>query len=747
MLDLNMDTRTTQIFCTKNIFFSQNINAKEVNMNSYTKNLSSIIILCHENAKMLDVCIKSINSETSATKTPFEVIVVSNGLSGSNKGIVEEHLKNKTIQKAVFLEKNVGFPAGNNKGAEVAEGEYIVLLNDDTIVTDGWLEKMKKAMDGDANLAAVGPYTNNCAHRQRVQCPDFKDENDMLYFAEQFRGAESFEDDFIVFFCVMIRRTVWDKIGGLEEKFGMGNFEDNYFCFKARELGYRLKIVSHFIYHLGGQTNKKSAEERMAYSSLIARNQKLYYHLTNQYKTIALCMIVSDKENPDTFERCLKSVCMWVDFVYVVFNYQKNMNRKRWERLYKKLLVQENNFGIKAFCSYEEWTNFSDMRNLSFDMAYKTDYLFWLDTDDVLITPAYLRIAVNKRPDVDAFNCVVKSHKRDTDTYEIIRQYRLVRNDARYRFENLVHEDLTLSLNRYHATQVPIDIEVLHTGYDDPKIFAAKNERNLVFLEKEIKENPGTLAYYAAINSHIIRKYKNEKEKRKGLRIAIDLIHECFDHFEIKDNDPIKAKMFVLLGVCHLNREEEEEASDAFKIAVTKWGHPEGIVLYAEQLINRKLYKEAYDILFSLYEKPSFAMTNIPFDPVEIERLTLIKLGDASFELYRSNKEDNQGMLENAFKYYTELMSIMPGNIYCADRLMWILREKGNEQAAAYIAVKLINQNPEYVQGWQNLAVFEYKNNRYITAEIFYREALKRDPKNKEIRHNLMMLRNVNNKK
>ena len=78
----------------------------------------------------------------------------------SNKARLKPEHRFRDLYR-ILNEENLGFPKGNNQGAEKAKGKYLLLLNNDTIVTEGWLEKLLVHIHYDSKLAAVGPYANH----------------------------------------------------------------------------------------------------------------------------------------------------------------------------------------------------------------------------------------------------------------------------------------------------------------------------------------------------------------------------------------------------------------------------------------------------------------------------------------------------------------------------------------------------------------------------------------------------------
>lgn len=127
-----------------------------------------------------------------------------------------------------------GFAASCNRGIVQAKGNFVLLLNDDAEVTPDWLSRMLAVMDASPDVGLVGPVSNNVSG---LQC------------REPIPGPVSQQVSRLVGFCLLIRRSVIDKIGGLDTSFGL-NFEDDDFCLRAQAAGFKCRIaLDSFVHH------------------------------------------------------------------------------------------------------------------------------------------------------------------------------------------------------------------------------------------------------------------------------------------------------------------------------------------------------------------------------------------------------------------------------------------------------------------------------------------------------------------
>ncbi len=122
-------------------------------------------------------------------------------------------------------------------GIAFSSGEFIVLLNSDVVVTENWLETMLQAAVEHPQAGLIGPMTNSINGPQKL--PEIAYDPETLEglddFARGMAKASAGNDELVLWlvgFCVLVRRDVISRIGGLDERFGLGTFEDNDYCLR-----------------------------------------------------------------------------------------------------------------------------------------------------------------------------------------------------------------------------------------------------------------------------------------------------------------------------------------------------------------------------------------------------------------------------------------------------------------------------------------------------------------------------------
>jgi GT2 family glycosyltransferase len=149
-------------------------------------------------------------------------------------------------------ESNIGFAAGNNVGIKAAKGEYIILLNNDTYLTHGWIRGLIRPMQLNSEIGLVGPLTNNIGNEQQIRIA-YRNMQEMEVAAHRFvrsRLRQTILVRRLAFFAVALRRRTIDLVGLLDERYGLGYFEDDDYCMRANEQGVKMVIADDvFIHH------------------------------------------------------------------------------------------------------------------------------------------------------------------------------------------------------------------------------------------------------------------------------------------------------------------------------------------------------------------------------------------------------------------------------------------------------------------------------------------------------------------
>ncbi|MBA7662088.1 Trans-aconitate 2-methyltransferase [subsurface metagenome] len=236
----------------------------------YAKPQVTIIIVTYNKLNYLAACIESIRKNTTH---PHKIIVVDNG---SKDGTIAWLRKQEDIL-TIENEHNLGFTIGNNLAMSMLNTPLFCLLNNDTIVTHGWLNRLAYVLESQDSIKAVGPTTNYISGPQQDNNAQYATIEDMEKYAAKIllRPSNLMQrSPRLVFFCTLLKTKLIRTIGLLDEIFSPGNFEDDDYCMRINQAkGSTIISRSVFIHHYG-QTSWRSNPQ--AYADLMRRNQKLF---------------------------------------------------------------------------------------------------------------------------------------------------------------------------------------------------------------------------------------------------------------------------------------------------------------------------------------------------------------------------------------------------------------------------------------------------------------------------------------
>lgn len=235
---------------------------------------TSIIVLSFNNyQETTGKCLAALAADPDFSA--WEVIVVDNASDADTQLQLKEAKRLYPKVNFVFNSSNVGFAAGNNIGIKQATGDVFILLNSDAFPAPGMLARLVGHFADDTKLGMVGPVTNAAGNEQCIYTQGGTAEEKMreglLYAASG--KTELLSAYRLDFFCVAIPSDVFRLVGGLDEDFGRGYYEDLDYSLRVKAAGYRLGVAEDtFVYHRGSSSFGKVPGETKA---LLKRNKRL----------------------------------------------------------------------------------------------------------------------------------------------------------------------------------------------------------------------------------------------------------------------------------------------------------------------------------------------------------------------------------------------------------------------------------------------------------------------------------------
>ncbi len=260
-----------------------------------------IIIPVHNGVHHLKACLESVRLGSLGRRG--NIIIVDDASDATTTHFVKSFCNDVPQSVLVRTDESVGFTEAISLGVAKSSSPYFVALNSDTIVLDGWLEKLFVALNSAPNVALVGPVSNSAAWQNVADpvdeggnfighpMPDHHDRADMQVAATS-ASCGAPETPLVHGFCALLDRKAYDHVGQLDVVSfprGYGEFQD--LCVRLYDAGYRSKIANDcFVAHVGGAS--LSSTQRSDLSKLARR--KLYdKHTALRYLTFEAASIYS----------------------------------------------------------------------------------------------------------------------------------------------------------------------------------------------------------------------------------------------------------------------------------------------------------------------------------------------------------------------------------------------------------------------------------------------------------------------
>ncbi len=229
----------------------------------YSKPMVSIIILTFNKSPYTFQCLQSILKNTDV---PYELIIVDNGSTDSTSELLTR------IDHCIIIKNinNIGFIKGCNEGAKKASSKYLLFLNNDTVVTENWLNNLVRTIEKDPKCGAVGcklVWPNG--QLQEAGSIIWKDGSASGYGRgeDPLKPEYSYyrEIDFCSGACLLVRTDLFEKLKGFDERYIPAYYEDADLCLGIQNLGYKViyQPTVTIFHHEFTSSSKESATKYM----------------------------------------------------------------------------------------------------------------------------------------------------------------------------------------------------------------------------------------------------------------------------------------------------------------------------------------------------------------------------------------------------------------------------------------------------------------------------------------------------
>jgi GT2 family glycosyltransferase len=228
-------------------------------------------------------CVKSVRQ---SSHDHFEMVVVDNGSTDNSREIFKKQLPGTTL---LVSSKNLGYAGGNNLGVRLAlknKADYVLLLNNDTVVDGRMIETLLGAAESDPSVGILSPAIYYHAHPERiwrlgavqpVWWPMPLEIGRNRLDKNQYRQSLSVE--YVTGCAMWIRCALFEDVGLLDESFFM-YYEDADFCVRAREKGWLIKVIPQAkIWH---KISRSLGRQTSIASYYRVRNRIVFYNRYNR---------------------------------------------------------------------------------------------------------------------------------------------------------------------------------------------------------------------------------------------------------------------------------------------------------------------------------------------------------------------------------------------------------------------------------------------------------------------------------
>ncbi len=406
-------------------------------------------------------CLDSLRSTIAPTD---QIVIIDNG----SRDATSSELATFDRIEVITNRQNRGAASAWNQGAQQAHGEVIVFLHNDTVVGPGWLEELLAAFD-DPTVAASGTATD-LEIPERVHASEPVSETDVC-------GGS----------CLAVRSSVFREVGGFDEHYVMGGYEDWDMCRTIRATGRRL-VTSHplNVSHVGRVTFDANNVDHAYYRAENLRRYQAKWLLEGPEPSclISVCLIVKDEEA--MLESCLESVGKLADEIVV---YDTGSTDRTVEIARAA--------GARVFEGF--WDNsFARARNVALGQA-RGEWVLSLDADETFLGDAQtIRGILRAQPvDIDAFLVPIENLHGAGNARSVHTAVRLFRR-SRATWRHRLHEQVVAvdDLGRGLRINYLSGGRIIHTGYV-AAVFDAREKagRNLDLARAALADDDMSHAY------------------------------------------------------------------------------------------------------------------------------------------------------------------------------------------------------------------------------------------------------------
>ena len=422
-------------------------------------------------------CIQSILEHTDFNETPYEVILADD-VSKDATASIGDYIRGLVVSRNT---ENQGFLKNCNQAAKKAVGDYIFFLNNDTKVTDGWLSSLLNLMDGDESIGMAGSKLIYPDGRlQEAGGIIWSDGSGWNYGRlddpekPQYNYVK--EVDYISGAAIMIRRSLWEEIGGFDERFAPAYCEDSDLAFEVRKHGKRVVYQpKSVVVHFEGISNGTDVNGEGLKKYQVVNQEKFREKWKEELKEQS-----RNTGNPNPFtarDRSQKKPCVLVIDHYVP-TWDKDAGSKTTYQYIRMFLKKGYNVKLLGDNFLHEEPYSTELMQMGVEILYGEDMQSgiwdWIRENQLFIDIAYLN-----RPHIaikyidflrenTGIRCIYYGH--DLHFLRLLREYEL-NGDIRTKRESDYWKSIEFTvMQKADMSYYPSEAEVEAIHALDPKI-------------------------------------------------------------------------------------------------------------------------------------------------------------------------------------------------------------------------------------------------------------------------------------
>jgi len=276
------------------------------------------------------------------TRFRYRLIVIDNGSGAETKAYLEGLKGDSCIEyELIRNDENLGFVKAVNQGLSRSTGEYVCVMNNDTLPAPGWLERMIDFADTHPMAGLINPQQSGHGDMTLEEYASLLEKRKGAYMEmNQCQG-----------FCMLMKREVLDTVGLLDEAFGIGGYDDTDYSMRAYRAGYlSVAIKDSYVYHrLHGSFDVSGDRE-----SWVRKNRALYYAKWGRHLRVGI-RVSQDEATDEEFERVLLfayGLARELSWVHLWFNIPKGgapLEERAAQVLEKNGLAPHQNIRVDRF--------------------------------------------------------------------------------------------------------------------------------------------------------------------------------------------------------------------------------------------------------------------------------------------------------------------------------------------------------------------------------------------------------------